>query len=72
MPRKLRSPQVAEMPRIGAVRNFRNPRLEGIRFWPIPDIEKYLIFYRVTGEEVQVLRVHHGAQDVASILEEGE
>lgn len=66
------SARLAEMPRIGAVRNFRNPRLEGIRFWPIPDFEKYLIFYRVTGEEVQVLRVLHGAQDIASILEEAE
>ena len=26
--------RLAGMPRIGAVRNFRNPRLECIRFWP--------------------------------------
>ena len=64
--------RLAKMPRIGAPRKFRNPRLDGIRCWPIPDFEKYLVFYRVTGEEVQVLRVLHGARDIASILEEGE
>ena len=44
--------RLADMPRIGKVREFRNDRLTGIRFWPIPGFVKILIFFRVTGNEV--------------------
>ncbi len=64
--------QLADMPRIGVVREFRNPRLKGIRVWPIPSFEKYLIFYVLSAEEVQVLRVIHGARDIASVLGEDQ
>jgi plasmid stabilization system protein ParE len=31
--------------------------------WPVPQFQNYLIFYRVPGEEIQVLRILHAAQD---------
>jgi toxin ParE1/3/4 len=42
------------MPEIGPQRHFRSPRLAGVRFWPIPGFETYLIFYRVVDQAVQV------------------
>ena len=64
--------QLADMPRIGVVREFRNPRLKGIRVRPIPSFEKYLIFYVLSADEVQVLRVIHGARDIPSVLGEDQ
>ena len=61
--------RLADMPQIGKRREFRNSRLTGVRAWPIPRFEKYLIFYRVTEKEIQIFRVLHGAQDVQSILD---
>lgn len=61
--------QLAKMPRIGANRQFNNPKLRGIRFWPIPNFEKFLIYYRPLKNGVEVLRVLHSAQDTRSILE---
>lgn len=34
----------------------------------IKGFEKYLVFYFMEGDEVQILRVLHGARDVSSIL----
>lgn len=62
--------RLRESPEIGGVWNFENPRLAGIRVWPIPGFRNYLIFYRVTDETVQVLRILHGAQDLENILSE--
>ena len=63
---------LSQMPEIGTQRRFRSPRLEGVRFWPIPGFEKYLIFYRVVDEAVQVLRVLHGARDIPALLDDSE
>ena len=62
--------RLASMPSIGNVRHFANPKLQGIRSWPIPGFEKYLIFYRPTDDVIDVLRVLHSARDIFSILEE--
>lgn len=60
--------KLAEMPRMGARREFRHPKLLGLRSWPISGFRNYLIFYRVTKDELQVLRVIHGARDLEPAL----
>jgi toxin ParE1/3/4 len=62
--------RLAAMPEIGPVRQFRNPRLLGIRVWPVPSFRNYLIFYRIAADEIQILRVLHAARDLESALEE--
>ncbi|HEX9867839.1 MAG TPA: type II toxin-antitoxin system RelE/ParE family toxin [Candidatus Tectomicrobia bacterium] len=62
--------RLAAMPEIGPVHQFRNPRLRGIRMWPVPDFRNYLIFYRIAADEIQILRVLHAARDLESALEE--
>lgn len=55
--------RLAERPNIGSARAFRNARLEGIRMWPVPAYPNRLIFYRVTDDVIQILRILHAAQD---------
>lgn len=62
--------QLAAFPEIGPMRHFRHPRLVNIRMWPIPGFQNYLIFYRITTQEIQVLRVLHAVRDLEPLLEE--
>ena len=59
---------LAEMPRMGALRTFRNPRFAGVRMWRVKDFEKYLIFYRPMKDGIAVLRVIHASRDIESLF----
>ncbi|MGH2346023.1 MAG: hypothetical protein ACRDG4_12410 [Chloroflexota bacterium] len=45
------------MPGIGASRDYGNPRLKGMRAWPIPTFQKHVIFYQTTDRELRIIRV---------------
>lgn len=62
--------RLCEMPLIGSERKFSNPALNGIRLWFVKDFEKYLIFYRVFGNYVEIIRVLHSAQEIEVIMED--
>lgn len=53
-------------PRIGAERPFG--RIEGLRMWRVPGFEKHLIFYRETADGIEIIRVLHGARDLAGLF----
>ena len=55
---------------IGARREFDDPKLADLRSLPVTGFTNYLIFYRTTTTEVQVLRVIHGARDLPTALSE--
>jgi toxin ParE1/3/4 len=38
--------------------------------WRIKDFKDYLIFYRIQNTTVEILRVFHGARDLADVLSE--
>jgi len=59
---------LAEFPGIGAKREFDHPKLADLRSWPITGFTNYLIFYRTTESELQVLRIIHGARDIEKVL----
>ncbi len=40
----------------------------GLRSWHVHKFRRYLIFYRVTGETVQIWRVLHGVRDLDELL----
>jgi len=61
-----------EMPEIGALRSFDNPRLADLRMWPVRKFEKYLLLYRVLGNTVHIVRVLHGARDIQALFSEPE
>lgn len=59
---------LAEMPGMGALREFPNPRLHGVRSWPIKHFRNYLIFYRPIERGIEVLRIIHGARDIERLF----
>jgi toxin ParE1/3/4 len=60
--------RLRSFPEIGRSREFLHPDLRNVRSWPIPKFEKHVIFYRLAGEVVDVLRVIHSARDLESIF----
>ena len=56
-------------PAMGARLETILPELPDIRYLPLASrFQKYLVFYRLLGDRVEVARVLHGAQDLQSIL----
>jgi len=55
-------------PFVGPARPFDSPQLMDIRLWFVTDFHKYLIFYRVTNEFVEIVRVLHSARDIDRIM----
>jgi len=62
--------QLAQMPRTGKICQFTNTQLVDIRQQAIKGFRKYLIFYRPTGSGIEIVRVIHGARDLAAIFDE--
>jgi toxin ParE1/3/4 len=58
---------LADMPRLGPVRRTRG-RLKGLRSWPLITFGPYVVFYLPTERGIDVVRVLHGARDVAREL----
>jgi toxin ParE1/3/4 len=63
---------LAAMPEMGSPREFKNPRLKGLRMWSVPGFRKHLIFYLPKEDGVEVIRVVHGSRDLAALFEEEE
>lgn len=61
---------LGEFPRSGALCDPLDPRLVGIRWWPVRDLENWLMFYRVF-ERVQLERVLHGKRNIRAVLSGG-
>lgn len=59
---------LAKMPEMGPSRTFRDPRFAGVRMWPVRGFERYLIFYRPIENGIELLRVLHGARDIARLF----
>ncbi len=59
-----------ENPDAGRKRDFRSPRAQGLRSWVVKGFQAYLIFYRFTGEDLEVVRFIHGARDIPRLLED--
>jgi len=60
--------RLSSFPEIGTRREFLHLDLRDVRSWPIPKFEKHVIFYRISGSLVDILRVVHSARDLDSIL----
>lgn len=60
---------LARMPEMGSQKRLKNPRLVGLRMWPIHGFENYLVFYLPITNGIEVIRVIHAARDIPPILE---
>src|SRR5205809_124799 len=55
---------LCSQPELGRKRQFRHPRLQGLRSFPIQrPFHRLLIFYRLGDDVLQAVRLMHGARD---------
>ncbi len=59
-----------EKPQAGSPREFRSQRAQGIRSWAPRGFSNHLIFYKVSGDNIEVVRFLHGARDLLLFLDE--
>lgn len=64
--------QLRATPGLGSVREYLDPRLDDLRAWHIRGFEKWLAFYCSTDDGIEVVRILHGARDLAPLLSESE
>jgi toxin ParE1/3/4 len=62
--------RLARQPLSGSPYALEHPALADVRMTPIQRFTRYLIFYRVEGDAVQLLRIVHGARDLPTLLDE--
>ena len=60
--------RIMRNPGSGVPCRFNPTELHGIRRVPISGFRKHLVFYRVEGNDVLILRVLHGARDLESLF----
>src|SRR5258706_14077685 len=53
-------------PQMGHQEGFR--KRAGVRSWRVKGFENYLIFYQVTSDTVDILRLIHGARDLPKLF----
>ncbi|ACK71607.1 plasmid stabilization system [Gloeothece citriformis PCC 7424] len=61
--------QLAKLPMMGKICQFKNPLLTNIRQQAVKGFRRYLIFYRLSESEIEIVRVLHGSRDLEAILE---
>ena len=61
--------QVCRRPGLGAPKALKNPRLSGLRSWPVEGFSAIRVYYLVSEKLVRVVRVLHGKRDITAILE---
>lgn len=60
---------LTQTPEAGALRASELPSLAGLRLWRIKGFELHLIFYRVTDDSIEIVRLLHAHRDIAAIFE---
>jgi plasmid stabilization system protein ParE len=61
--------KLREQPTLGRKRTFRDPRLEGLRSFPVrAPFGRVLLFYRANEKRLEAWRLMHGARDLARRL----
>ncbi len=60
---------IAKNPRIGVKRDYGRPALVGFRMLAVGNFPNYLVFYRIDGTVIRIVRVLHGARDIPNVLD---
>ncbi len=61
---------LAKRPTLGSPKKLKNPRLHGLRRWPVAEFPVIRIYYITKDDELRIIRVLHGKRDVDQILGE--
>jgi toxin ParE1/3/4 len=60
---------VIAMPESGAPRPTANPRLAGLRTWPVKGFDQFRIYYLVQPGQLIIVRILHDRRDTETLLE---
>ena len=60
--------RLADFPELGAIYESDDMVFEGLRVFSVPRFRKYLVFYRVEDDVIDIVRIIHGARDLPGIL----
>ncbi len=60
---------LGDQPGLGIRPRFSAPRFAGIRYLPSEHYPTYLLFYRELSEEIEVLRIIHGARNLPALFD---
>lgn len=60
---------LGHQPGLGIRPRFSSSRFAGIRFLPASQYPNYLLFYRELPDEVEVMRILHGARNLPPLFE---
>lgn len=63
---------IVALPNAGAPRSSTNPRLAGLRTWPVKGFEDIRVYYLVRSDLLLIVRVLHGRRDIGVILKNEE
>lgn len=58
-----------EHPGAGHLRDFGSARSRGVRSWVVQGFQAYVILYRASGDDLEIVRVVHGARDLPGLLD---
>ena len=59
---------LASQPAMGWQCRLKNPALDSVRVFRLPRFERFLIFYRLAPECIEILRVLHSSQDLDALF----
>ena len=59
---------LSTQPEMGWHLRLKHPELTSLRVFRVSGFERMLVLYRARPDEVEILRVIHGSQDVSSLL----
>jgi len=60
---------IANFPKIAPLFITDNSKLSGMRWFPVKDFPKHLLFYIEDEVQILVVRVFHKAQDISKVFE---
>lgn len=60
--------QLTQFPLLGKTREFQNKQFQTMRMWRVKGYENYLIFYAVTKNTIEVIRVLYASRDIEDLF----
>lgn len=60
------------MPEAGSTKHIANPRLAGLRSWPVKGFPSTKVYYLASPEMVTIVRILHGKRDVSVLMKDQE
>jgi toxin ParE1/3/4 len=60
---------IMAMPESGAPKSTANPRLAGLRTWPVKGFDQFRIYYLMQPDLLIVVRILHDKRDTDALLE---